>query len=100
MSRDVAREVERTERRVRARRVAHQAPDVAANLERMTAADHRQVVHDLVRLAQIDPFPTRAVAERVESLDVDLREADLQLVRRPAVRSADVHAVNAQVILN
>ena len=80
MAGDVASEVERAERRVGARGVAHQPPDVGAHLQRVAAADERQVVHELVGLALVDALAAGAVAEPVVSLDADRRESDLELV--------------------
>src|SRR4029450_550975 len=94
---DVAGEVERAERCVRARRVAQQTTDVAAYLERVASPDEGQVVHELVGLAQVDAFATGVVAKPVEALNVDRRKSDLVLVRRTAIGTADEHAVDTQV---
>ena len=71
-----------------------------AHLQRVPAPDERQVVHELVGLALVDAFAAGAVAKPVEALDVDRREPDLVLVRRPAVRPADQHAVDAEVVFD
>ena len=97
---NVAREVEGAERRVGAGRVAHQPADVRAHLQRVSAADESQVVHELERLALVDAFPARAVAEPVEPLDVDRRKPDLVLVWRASVRPADQHPVDPEILLD
>ena len=77
-----------------------QPADVAAHLQRVAAANQRQVVDELIGLALVDALAAGAVAEAVEALDVDGREANLELVRRAAVRPSDQHAVDPEVVFD